>query len=74
VKYGGMVNGEWYGTFDRKFFDLMNSSIANKVLMTFSYLDRVVGDKTYHEIVEMNISDIKDCQDAGELPEDEIPI
>ena len=74
VKYGGMVNGEWYGTFDKKFADLMNNSIANRVLITFSYLDRIVGDKTYHEIVEMNIADIKDCQDVGELPDDDIPI
>ena len=75
TKFGGLVNGEWYGTFDKKYGDLMASSVANRVLMTFSYLDRVVGDKTYHEIVELGIADIKDCQDAGELPaDDEVPI
>ena len=73
VKYGGKAEGKWYGTFDRKFYDIMLSSKNNRTLVNVKYIEKTIADKLYFEIIDIVNSTIEDT-DIGTPSDEDIPV
>ena len=73
TKFGGLVSGKWYGTFDGKFADIMQKSVKDRALVNIEFTETVKNDQVYNNIVNIEISNIKDCQEVGEIPFDDVP-
>lgn len=74
TKYGGKCLGKWYGTFDRKFYEIMVTSKANRKLVNIKYLEKSVGDKIYFEIIDLVYSTIDDAEIVSQgKPKNDLP-
>lgn len=53
TKFGCKIGEAWYGTFDKTLWKKIEDFANQRVLVNLQYTLKVVGDKTYNEIVDV---------------------
>jgi recombination protein RecT len=68
VRYGGLIEGAWYGSFDSKIYDMMVKSQMNKILIEMEYVEVVKDNKIYFEVKKIHQVTASEAQTSGDIP------
>ena len=68
TKYGGKIGEKWFGTFSKTVFDLMEYSIKNRAAMNMTYEEKVIGEKTFNEILKLEQATVDSVIKNDDLP------